>query len=180
MGRPTPHLVACVASHGWGHLSQTIPMVAALHARLPGLRTTVRTALPAPLVRARFEAVGLPAPDVSADDTDFGFVMHDALRVDDEASLARYRAMLAARDTRLDRERDALRALRADLVLANIGWLPIAAASSLGLPAFGACSLNWAWTRRRRTCRFRCRAVPTAWSGAAPTSTRCSRNAATW
>jgi hypothetical protein len=60
VSRPAPHLVACVASHGWGHLSQTIPMVSALHARLPGLRTTVRTALPAPLVRARFEAVGLP------------------------------------------------------------------------------------------------------------------------
>jgi hypothetical protein len=150
VSRPAPHLVACVASHGWGHLSQTIPMVSALHARLPGLRTTVRTALPAPLVRARFEAVGLPAPVVSADDTDFGFVMHDALRVDDEASLARYRAMLAARDTLLDRERDALRALRADLVLANIGWLPIAAASSLGLPAFGACSLNWADVLRAR------------------------------
>jgi hypothetical protein len=150
VSRPAPHLVACVASHGWGHLSQTIPMVSALHARLPGLRTTVRTALPAPLVCARFEAVGLPAPVVSADDTDFGFVMHDALRVDDEASLARYRAMLAARDTLLDRERDALQALRADLVLANIGWLPIAAASSLGLPAFGACSLNWADVLRAR------------------------------
>jgi hypothetical protein len=77
--RSALHLIACVASHGWGHLSQTIPMVSALSARLPGLRTTVRTALPAPLVRARFEAVGLPAPEVSADDTDFGFVMHDAL-----------------------------------------------------------------------------------------------------
>ncbi|MFN7642414.1 MAG: hypothetical protein ACK5PW_04925 [Burkholderiales bacterium] len=32
MSRPAPHLVACVASHGWGHLSQTIPMVSALHA----------------------------------------------------------------------------------------------------------------------------------------------------
>jgi hypothetical protein len=74
----------------------------------------------------------------------------DALRVDDEASLARYRTMCAGRDALLDRERDALRALRADLVLANIGWLPIAAAASLGLPAFGACSLNWADVLRAR------------------------------
>jgi hypothetical protein len=140
--RCAPHLVVCVAWHGWGHLSQTILMVSALRARLPGLRTTVRTALAAPLVRARFEAVGLPAPEVSADDTDFGFVMHDALRVDDDASLVRYRAMLASRD--------ALRALRAGLVLANIGWLPIAAAASLGLPAFGACSLNWSDVLRAR------------------------------
>jgi hypothetical protein len=139
-----PHLVACVAAHGWGHLSQTLPIVAALRARWPGLRTTVRTALAAPLVRARFEAAGLPAPAVSADDTEFGFVMHDALRVDDAASLARYRALHALREARLAAEVAALRALRADLVLANIGWLPIAAAASLGLPAFGACSLNWA------------------------------------
>ena len=139
-----PHLVAAVASHGWGHLSQTIPMIAALRARLPGLRTTVRTALPEALVRARFEAAGLPPPAVSADDTEFGFAMHDALTVDDATSLARYRALLAGRRERLAREVDALRALRADLVLANVGWLPIEAAATLRLPAFGACSLNWA------------------------------------
>jgi hypothetical protein len=138
------HLVACVASHGWGHLSQTLPMVAALRARLPGLRTTVRTALPAALVRERFEAAGLPAPEVSPDATEFGFEMHDALTVDDDASLARYRALFDGRDALLAGERAALRALRADVVLANIGWVPIAAAASLGLPAFGACSLNWA------------------------------------
>ncbi len=139
-----PHLVACVASHGWGHLAQTIPMVAALRARRPGLRTTVRTGLPPALVRARFGEAGLPEPEVVADDTEFGFAMRDALGIDDEASLARYRRLHAERDVRLDAERDALRALRPDAVLANIGWLPIAAAASLGVPAFGACSLNWA------------------------------------
>jgi hypothetical protein len=139
-----PHLLVCVASHGWGHLAQTVPMVAALRTRRPALRVTVRTALPAALVRSRFEAAGLPAPTVVADDTEFGFAMHDALTIDDEASLARYRALHAERDARLGAERDALRALRPDAVLANVGWLPIAAAESMGVPAFGACSLNWA------------------------------------
>ncbi len=144
MTRAPPHLVACVASHGWGHLSQTVPMVAALRARYPALRTTVRTGLPVPLVRGRFEAAGLPAPQVVADDAEFGFAMRDALTIDDDASLARYRALHAGRDARLAAERDALRALRPDAVLANVGWLPIAAAASLGVPAFGASSLNWA------------------------------------
>ncbi len=139
-----PHLLVCVASHGWGHLAQTIPMVAALRARRPTLRTTVRTGLPAALVRSRFEVEGLPAPDVVADDTEFGFAMRDALSVDDDASLARYRALHAERGARFEAERDALRALRADAVLANVGWLPIAAAAAIGVPAFGACSLNWA------------------------------------
>jgi hypothetical protein len=141
---PGPHLVLCVASHGWGHLSQSVPIARALHARIPGLRTTVRTGLPAAVVRARFAEAGLPEPALSHDDTEFGFVMRDALSIDDETSLARYRALFAERDARTARERDALRALGADAVLANVGWLPIAAGASLGLPAFGACSLNWA------------------------------------
>jgi len=139
-----PHLVACVAHHGWGHLAQTVPMIGALRARLPGLRVTVRTGLPPALVATRFETAGQPVPAISADGTEFGFMMHDALRVDDDASVARYLALHADRARLLDRERAVLRGLRADLVLANIGWLPLAAAASLGLPAFGASSLNWA------------------------------------
>jgi hypothetical protein len=119
-------------------------MIGALRARLPGLRVTVRTGLPAALVAARFGAAGQAAPAVVADDTEFGFAMHDALHIDDASSAARYRALHADRARLLERERDALRALGADLVLANVGWLPLAAAASLGLPAFGASSLNWA------------------------------------
>lgn len=142
--RDGPRLVACVASHGWGHLSQTVPIVEALHRRLPALEVVVRTGLPAAVVRARFEARGLPAPEVRHDDTEFGFVMHDALRIDLPASLARYAMLFAERDARLAHERDALRDARCDAVLANVGWLPIAAAASLGVPAWGVCSLNWA------------------------------------
>lgn len=139
-----PHLVVAVAAHGWGHLAQTLPMVAALSRRIPGLRVTVRTGLSPSLVRARFIEAGMPLPNLVHDDTEFGFVMHDALHIDDAASLARYRALFDARALRLQAEREVLRALRADAVLTNIGWLPIAAAASLGLPAFGASSLNWA------------------------------------
>lgn len=139
-----PHLVACVAMHGWGHLSQTVPILAALHARIPGLRVTVRTGLPADLVAARCVAAGMPRPAVSFDDTEFGFAMHDAVSIDHPTSLVRYAALYSARHRLMADERAMLRALQADLVLADIGWLPIAAAASIGLPAFGVCSLNWA------------------------------------
>ena len=144
MAVPPPHLVACIASHGWGHLSQTIPIVAALRARRPGLRVTVRTGLDATLVRERFAAADVPLERVEHDGTEFGFAMRDALTIDDETSLARYGALHAARDAHLDAQRDALRALGPDVLLANVGWLPIAAAASLRVPAFGVCSLNWA------------------------------------
>jgi len=137
------HLLVTVTAHGWGHLSQTVPIVAALRARLPRLRVTLRTGLDPALVGARFASAGVAAPAVVRDDTDFGFVMHDALEIDDERSLARYRALHADRGW-LERERDALRALRVDAVLSNVGYQPILAAATLGLPAFGASSLNWA------------------------------------
>jgi hypothetical protein len=137
------HLLACVTAHGWGHLAQTVPMVAALRARLPGLRVTVRSGLDPALLRSRFAAGGQPEPQVVGDDTDFGFVMHDALHVDDAQSLLRY-AALHADGGWLDRERAALRAHAVDLVLSNVGYMPLAAAASLGIPAFGASSLNWA------------------------------------
>lgn len=134
------HLVFCISSHGFGHLSQSVPIIDALRARLPGLRVTVRTGVPEPVVRERLH------PDVAVlgNDTDFGFEMRDALTVDDEASLARYAALHADASAWHERERALLRELGADLVFTNIGYAPIAAAASLGIPAFGACSLNWA------------------------------------
>jgi hypothetical protein len=158
-----PHVVVAVSAHGWGHLAQALPMAAALHARMPGLRTTVATGLPAALVRARFGAIGLPAPAVVPDEVDFGLVMHDALHIDLDASLARHRASLAARDRLLSREIDRLAALGADAVLSDVGWLPIAAAHALGLPAWGASSLNWADVLDE-LCEGRADAAPvTAW-----------------
>jgi hypothetical protein len=137
------HFLVCVSGHGYGHLSQTVPIVSALRARLPGLRVSLRTGLDPAMVRARFASVGEPAPDLVPDDSDFGFVMHDALTIDDSRSLARYAALHADPDWPA-RERAALRALRVDAVLANIAYQPLAAAASLGLPAFGVSSLNWA------------------------------------
>lgn len=138
-----PHLLVCVTAHGWGHLAQTVQIALALHARIPGLRLTVRTGLDAGLLRERFATAGLPVPPVLGDDTDFGFEMLDALRIDEPASLRRYAALHADAGW-LGRERDALRALGVDAVLSNVGYMPLAAAASVGLPAFGVSSLNWA------------------------------------
>jgi len=137
------HFLVCVSGHGYGHLSQTVPIVAALRARLPGLRVSLRTGLDPAMVSARFVSAGQPAPEQVPDDSDFGFVMHDALTIDDASSLTRYAALHADPDWPA-RERAALRALGVDAVLANIAYQPLAAAAELGLPAFGVSSLNWA------------------------------------
>ena len=100
-------------------------------------------------MRRRLEA---PFDFLHADD-DFGFEMRDALTVDDAATVARYLALHRDLPARIEREREALRALHVDAVLSNVGYLPIAAARSLGLPAFAACSLNWASLLQERYLR---------------------------
>ncbi len=134
------HLLYCVTAHGYGHLAQSVPILDALHARLPGLRLTMRTGLPEAVLRERLAG----GYDVVADPDDFGFVMRDALNIDDEASVARYRALHAGAERRLRADCEQLTRLGVDLVFTNIGHAPLAAAGALGLPAFAASSLNWA------------------------------------
>ncbi|MGE5386031.1 MAG: hypothetical protein ACM3SV_09095 [Betaproteobacteria bacterium] len=129
-----------ISSHGFGHLSITAPVLRALAARVPKLRLTVRSLLPQTQLRQRigFDFEHLPVA------TDFGFVMHDALRVDLEASAARYRQAEAEHERRLASEAALLRQMAPDLVLSNISDLPLAGAAEAGIPAAALCSLNWA------------------------------------
>lgn len=129
-----------ISSHGFGHLSITAPVLRALARRVPKLRLTVRSLLPQAQLRQRigFDFEHLPAA------TDFGYVMHDALRVDLEASAARYRQADAERDRRLAAEIALLRGMAPDFVLSNVSDLPLAGAAEAGIPAAALCSLNWA------------------------------------
>ena len=136
----TRHLVVDVSGHGFGHLAQTAPVLNRLAQRLPGLRLTVRTALPEAVVARRlrtpfrYQAAAL----------DFGMVMADAVTVDVPASLAAYRRFHARWPERTAREAAILRSLAPDLLLANAPYLRLAAAFEAGVPGVAMCSLNWA------------------------------------
>lgn len=133
------HLLACISHHGRGHLAQTAPVLNTLYARQPGLLLTVRSALPREVLAGRIRAPFRHDPRPA----DCGFVMHDALRVDVEASLAAHLAFHADWSARVAAEAQALRQAGVDVVLSNIAYLPLAAAHSAGLPAVALCSLNW-------------------------------------
>jgi hypothetical protein len=70
--------------------------------------------------------------------------MTSALDVDVSASAADYRAFHAGWDDRLAKTADTLSALRPDLLLSDVPYLPLAAASRVGIPAVAMSSLNWA------------------------------------
>lgn len=133
------HLLVCISHHGRGHLAQTAPVLNALQVLWPGMRLTVRSALPRAVLASRiqvpFEHLAQPA--------DCGFLMQDALRIDLTASLQAYRSFHADWQTRVSREAEFLRASRFDAVLSNIAYLPLAAARAAGVPSAALCSINW-------------------------------------
>lgn len=134
------HLFADISSHGFGHLAITAPVLNTLAASTPGLRLTVRSALPEYKLRSRIRVPfdGLPLA------SDFGFAMHDATRVDLPATASRYRLAHQNWPQKVQAEADFLAGLSPDLVLSNVSYLPLAGAQRAGVPAAAICSLNWA------------------------------------
>ncbi len=135
-----PHLLVDISYHGFGHVSQTAPVVNALVQMLPGLRVTVRTAAPAAILQQRFRC---EFAHISTS-FDFGMAMANAVDVLADKSSAAYREFHADWEAKVGREALAIRALKPDLLLANVPYLSLAAARRADVPAVGMCSLNWA------------------------------------
>ena len=134
------HLLVDISAHGLGHLAQTGPVLDALAALAPGLRLTVRSALPRERLACRIAADFTHVLEAR----DFGFVMHNAADIDLAASARRYREFHAGWPQRIAAEANWMRHHRIDAVLSNVAYLPLAAAAEAGIPAAGLCSLNWA------------------------------------
>jgi len=135
-----PHLVVSISGHGFGHIAQTAPILNTLHRRLPELRLTVRSSAPVNQLRSR---IHVPFSHLGSEG-DIGMAMSSALDVQAEQSRAAYRAFHADWDTRVTDEACLLNDLNADLVLSDVGYLPLAGAQRAGIPNVALCSLNWA------------------------------------
>ncbi len=136
----TPHLFVDISSHGYGHLAQTAPVLNALRPRVPDLRLTVRSGLSRAQIKRRLNGRFTHIPHTS----DFGLIMRNALEVDVEASLARYRAFHATWEKRVTEDALLMAQRRPHVVLSNISYLTLAAAARAKIPAWAMGSLNWA------------------------------------
>jgi len=135
-----PHLLVDISSHGYGHLAQTAPVLNELANRVPRLRLTVRCALPAETLTRRI----VPPFEHIAESFDFGMVMRNAMDLDLEASAARYAEAHLDWEATVERAAEQLREIKPSLLLANVPYLPLAAAAQAGVPAVAMSSLNWA------------------------------------
>lgn len=134
-----PHLLVAISSHGYGHLAQVAPVINELRSAAPVTRITLRTTLASSLLRQRIDGEF----QVQAVADDFGMLQHDALAVDLEGSLRRYRLLHENWEEQVERVAAELLAAKPDLVFADVPYLTLAAASRAGIPAVAMCSLNW-------------------------------------
>ncbi len=135
-----PHLYVAVSGHGFGHFAQVVPLLDTLDKRIPGLRLTLQTAVPEQVLRRRLrpDFTLLPeAPDVT-------MAMHGPTEIDWPRTVAAYQAFHRRWPQRLVRATERLASLAPDLVLADVPYLPLAAAQRAGIPNVALCSLNWA------------------------------------
>ena len=140
-----PHLVVDISAHGYGHAGMTLPVLKALPAAIPGLKLTIRTALPRAWLADRLDVAfdQLPPP---APEEDFGLIMENAMTV-----RARTAWKAIAVSTRrcfrqwIDAAARALVVLLAvQLLVSNIPYITLAGARKAGIPALAYSTLNWA------------------------------------
>ena len=118
----------------------TAPVVAGLARAACGVRITIRTAIPERSLRNLIEG----AFDLAAPPPDPALAMLSPFEVDVAASERRYAALFARWDEHVDTEAAKLRALKPDLVVANVPFVSLAAARACGVAAVALGPLNWA------------------------------------
>lgn len=136
----SPRLLVAISGHGYGHAAQVAPVINALRRRIPRLELALYSRVPRELLDSRFDGpfhLVEEAPDV-------GLLMDSAIDVRVEATARAYSAFHEAWKQRFDHDVEIVKNIRPTLVIADVPYLVIAAAASLGIPALAMCSLNWA------------------------------------
>jgi hypothetical protein len=134
-----PLIWAAISAHGFGHAAQVVPVLNTLGRRIPGLRTILRTTVPASFFQHR---LAIPW-ELSPSQQDIGCVQEGPLTIDAETTWREHSRFHATWDDRVQAEVDAMRKARPNLILADTPYLAIAAGATAGLPTIGLVSFTW-------------------------------------
>ena len=153
-------IVFYISGHGFGHASRDIELINALRERRPDLRIIVRTSAPKWLFDLTVRPTGLEprasgaeGPGVSPVnqfdyhhlETDTGIAQIDSLHLDVDETVHRARTFMKSFDDRVAEESAFLRHVDADLVVADLPALGMAAATAANLPSIGLGNFTWDW-----------------------------------
>lgn len=129
-----------ISGHGYGHLSQTAPVVEALQHRFPESTILIASDLSEQMVSRSIRC----AFQYEGELGDVGVANLDAFRVDVPNTLRACRSYLGQWQANVSRQMRRLKERQVDLVLSNVACIPLQAARRLGIPNIALCSLNWA------------------------------------
>ncbi|MBF0623950.1 MAG: hypothetical protein HQL82_03990 [Magnetococcales bacterium] len=132
-------LWCAVTNHGFGHMAQLVPILRHLGHAVPGLELRLASALPRPVLERHLGLPFLHDPEAR----DIGLVQIDPMTADLPATATAYRALHDQWPQRLEREKQAMADWRPHLLLANVPYLPLAAAGELDIPSVAVASLTW-------------------------------------
>jgi hypothetical protein len=134
-----PLIWAAISAHGFGHAAQVVPVLNALGRLIPGLRTVLRTAVPASFFENR-----LTIPwDLSPVQQDVGCVQNGPLTIDVDATWLEHRRFHATWADRMQAEVKAMRAARPAVILADTPYLAVAAGTEAAIPTVALVSFTW-------------------------------------
>ena len=135
-----PHLQLAITYHGLGHLAQTAPIINHLRHTMPELRLTVQCQAPRSILESWLEGEFALVENPG----DPGMANVDAMGVDAAQSARLYCDLYNNRESLLARHQLLLQQQRPDLLVSNVGFLPLLAARQSCIPAVALGSINWA------------------------------------
>jgi len=128
-----------ISGHGYGHLSQIVPVLHTLSTRKPELQFIIRSNLSEALIHKRLH---LPF-SLFEGAVDVGVVQKNAISEDIPATIAAVHAFYNDFDQKIDAEVARLRPLHPELMLSDISPLAFPVAKKLGIPSIAVASLDW-------------------------------------
>jgi L-arabinokinase len=147
-------LAVYVSGHGFGHATRTAHVLHAVRVFEPNLPICVVSQAPDRIFR---EVVSEPL-EYRHLQCDVGLAQRDALTIDEDGTIARWREFEAGRAERVGAEAAWLRGAGARLVLGDIPPLAFEAAAAAGVPSVALGNFSWDWIYAhlaRRVAAFR-------------------------
>ena len=140
-----PHIAYYLTTHGYGHGVRSTAVMQALRRERPDVRLTVISGLPKDFLRDRLRGFPEGALAFRRAAFDVGLVQLDSVRADIPATLEKVTALLARRPALVEEEAAWQRSIAADIVIADIPAIPLAAAARAGLPRIAIGNFSWDW-----------------------------------
>ncbi|MCE0495545.1 hypothetical protein [Vibrio salinus] len=129
-----------VSGHGYGHLSQVVPVANKLLTYLPDARFYIHCNLPTEVIEERLNTGNFVHNKVNLD---IGLVQITPLEYDVQATFKAYQALYSTYSERVSKLCEFFSESNIDLVIADIPFLAIEAASQSSIPSVAIASLSW-------------------------------------